>query len=432
MPDKRLAWNDLVRLTSDEDRFVRSRAASVLSSVFSDVQDKQLAWNDLHRLISNKDSNVRSRAASAIGFAFFEAPDKQLAWSDLVTLTSDEDSSVKVYANHSLGKVSIFEASQAETDEGYKKELRKAIEFFEIAALASKYFNPSQFCLPFYRSFYTIVFKKQETKAEVDKYLADAKDAVKGSKSKELLFEAVENLATALKEVQSIENLDLEAKKGELNFYRKYCDRAAELMRDTEETAPYTTELMRKGLPILDRSLKKLLEEIQKKAKTACKESQGTATEEIACVINREVQKWEISNPEEMARLIEYLAYLLKNKVANLPEKEFTLEKIDLMLNEKDLTKKFQYLNYIIGSLPGGDQVSIKNYINANTVITDPKDSNISISGDVNIPRNIPESPKFHRISKLIFEYQKEIFTGAIGSLIGALLFMILQKRYFP
>ena len=83
--------------------------------------------------------------------------------------------------------------------------------------------------------------------------------------------------------------------KGELNFYRKYCDRAAELMRDTEETAPFATIAMRKGLPILDRNLKELLEEIQKKAKIACKESKGTDTEEIACDVNREVQKWEIA-----------------------------------------------------------------------------------------------------------------------------------------
>ena len=76
----------------------------------------------------------------------------------------------------------------------------------------------------------------------MDKYLAEAKDAIKGSKSKELLFEAVENLANALKEVQNLENLDLEAIKGELNFYRKYCDHAAELMKDTEEKAPFATD----------------------------------------------------------------------------------------------------------------------------------------------------------------------------------------------
>ena len=95
--------------------------------------------------------------------------------------------------------------------------------------------NPAQFCLPFYRSFYTIIFKKQEAKEEVDKYLEEAKNAVEGSKSKEQLFEAVQNLAEALKEVQNFGNLDLPEIKGELNFYRKYCERAAELMKDLKK-----------------------------------------------------------------------------------------------------------------------------------------------------------------------------------------------------
>ena len=66
-------------------------------------------------------------------------PDKQQAWNDLNKLTNDEDSDVRAYANHSLGKVSIFKASQAEKEEDYKKELEKAIEFFEKAAQESLY-----------------------------------------------------------------------------------------------------------------------------------------------------------------------------------------------------------------------------------------------------------------------------------------------------
>ena len=48
MPDKQQAWNDLHRLTNDEDSYVRSRAAYALGSAFSQVPDKQQAWNDLH------------------------------------------------------------------------------------------------------------------------------------------------------------------------------------------------------------------------------------------------------------------------------------------------------------------------------------------------------------------------------------------------
>ena len=186
----------------------------------------------------------------------------------------------------------------------------------------------------------------------MDKYLAEAKDAVKGSKSKELLFEAVENLANALKEVQNLENLDLQAMKGELNFYRKYCDRAAELMRDTEETAPFATEAMRKGLPILDRNLKELLEEIKRRASIACKEFQETPKAEIACTINREVQDLEIGSQEEMKQRIQDLACTLKNKVADLPENEYVLNKIELMRHERDLNKQYEILLFVIAQIP--------------------------------------------------------------------------------
>lgn len=167
-------------------------------------------------------------------------PDKQQAWDNLLRLTNDEDSFVKSSSNHSLGRVSIFMAFQEETDKDYKKELEKATEFFETSAKEASHYNPAKFypakfCLPFYRLFHTIIFKKQEAREEVNKYLEEAKSAIKGSESKKQLFEAVQNLADALKEVQNLGNLDLSGMKDELNLYRKYCDHAAELMKYTDE-----------------------------------------------------------------------------------------------------------------------------------------------------------------------------------------------------
>ncbi len=243
-------------------------------------------------------------------------------------------------------------ASQAETDEDYKKELEKAIEFFEIAAKEASHYNPAQFCLPFYRSFHSIIFKRQEAKEEVNKYLEEAKYAIEDSESKKQLIEAVENLAEALKEVQNMENLDLSEMKNELNFYRTYCERAAELMKDTDEKAPFATEVLRKGLPILDRNLKELLEEIKEKAKTVCQISQGTTTEEIACAVSREIQKWEIGSQNEMTKKVEDVAYLLKTKVSNLPENEYVLNKIEEMKLESDLTKQYDALLFVIGQIP--------------------------------------------------------------------------------
>ena len=109
-------------------------------------------------------------------------------------------------------------------------------------------------------------------------------------------------------------------KKDELNFYRQYCDHAAELMREPKKQHLMLQLAMRKGLPILDRNLKELLEEIQEKAKIACKESQGTVTQGIACAASQEVQKWEIGSQEEMTKRLRDIAYILEKKVKVLYE----------------------------------------------------------------------------------------------------------------
>ena len=376
IPDKQKAWNDLHKLTNDEYSYVRYKAASALSFAFAHMPDKQKAWNDLHKLANNKDSSVRYKAASTLGSAFAHVPDKQKAWNDLHKLTNDEDSWMRVYANHSLGKVSIFKASQAEKEEDYKEELEKAIEFFETAANESYglyslaqfchpfyrsfspanesygLYSPAQFCLPFYRSFYIIIFKRQQAKEQVDEYLEEAKKVIGGSKSKELLFEAVKNLGNALKEVQNLENTDLLATQDELNYYRQYCDRAAELMIETEESAPFAIIAMRKGLSILDRNLKELLEEIQKKAKIACKESKGTATEEIACAVSKEVQKWEIGSQEEMTQNIEGLIETFRMRMPHLHGYEHIFEEIEGIRNVNDLAKQYKIVSRLVGLIP--------------------------------------------------------------------------------
>jgi nucleoside phosphorylase len=281
-------------------------------------------------------------------------PDKKQAWNDLHKLATDENSGVRTYANHSLGRVCVYKASQAEKEEDYKEELEKAIEFFEKAAqeAPSKWSNPAQFCLPFYRSFHKIIFKNWGAKEEVDKYLAEAKEAIKGSRRKELLFEAVENLANALNEVQSRGNLKLEAKKDELNFYRKYCDRATEIIRDAEEEAPFATITLRKGLPILDRNLKELIEEIQEKAKIACQVSQGTLTQEIACSVNKQIQKWEIGSQEKMTFYVESFIFTLESKIPKLPENEHIFKMINESKDQKDINKLLENASELIDIIP--------------------------------------------------------------------------------
>jgi HEAT repeat protein len=103
VPDKVQAWQDLHRLTKDEDSNVRWNAAIALRSVFSYLADKDQAWQDLHRLTQDIESSVRTKAAEALGEAFGMIPDKDQAWQDLHRLTQDEDSKVRERTADALG-----------------------------------------------------------------------------------------------------------------------------------------------------------------------------------------------------------------------------------------------------------------------------------------------------------------------------------------
>lgn len=273
---------------------MRWRAADALSSAFPQVPDIEQAWNDLHRLASDNESYVRGRVADALGIAFSHVSDKNQAWEDLIRLTSDTDSGVRIAANHSLGRVSIFRASEAD-EYGFKREMEDALGFFEKASKEATYFNPAKFCLPFYRSFYALAFKKEEAEAEVHRYLSEAKNAVQDSKSKKMLLEAVENLGKALKEVQKAR--DFNEMKSDLNAYRRYCERACGLLDTTEEKAPGASRLIRKGLPIIDERINGIIAEIQEKAKTLCKQTKGTTFEDLGKNVYRIGQNLLVENP---------------------------------------------------------------------------------------------------------------------------------------
>jgi hypothetical protein len=140
--------------------------------------------------------------------------------------------------------------------------------------------------------------------------------------------------------------------KNELDLYRKYFDRVEELMMETEKTAPYATIALRRGLPILDRKLRSLLEEIQVKAKTAFQVSKGTFTEEITKAVNSEIQKWEIGSQEEMSYYVNNLVVVLKSKIPLSPENKGIIDMIEHMKNERDLTKQYSILPTIIALIP--------------------------------------------------------------------------------
>ena len=356
-PDKDVAWEDLIRLTRDEDSGVRRRAIGALGSAFQHVPDKDVAWEDLIRLTWDKNSYVRRGAAVALGSAFQHVPDKDAAWKDLHRLTGDEDEDVRVFANYSLGRVSIFKATEAESEKDFRKYLKDSVEFFGKtkqqhvvegnrihpfglgpipfiykATPFIYYSDPSEFCLPFYRSFYVITFGKAEAKGEVEKYLSEAKSASKGSENKETLLEAVENLASALSEAQMV--IDFDATKSNLKTYMQYCNRAADLIDSAEGGAPGAARVLRRGMPIIDDRIKEIIRDIQEEARAVYRETQETPLEELGLATARSAQELPT---QDLLALMMALGNMAEDTARNWCEYLPTDKKVDACEQLKNL-----------------------------------------------------------------------------------------------
>jgi len=327
-------------------------------------KDKEQAWEDLLELTEDEDSDVRRGAANALGLAFQYLADKEQAWNDLLALTKGKNTYIRVSSNYSLGKISIYRATEAESEERLKEEMNRAIRFFEKSSQETKYFNPAEFCLPFYRSYNAVISRQEDAEEEIVKNLKEAKQAVEGSKSKEKLLEAVENLANALQEAQKLKDLD--EIKTDLNAYRRYCNRTVELLDETEDKAPGATKLMRRGLPIIDERIKELLYEIDNDTKILCDAAKGTEAEKYTNPTCEEVTKLvKIRNPIELDKRLNGFLPNLKFLVESLPEKErdFIYDKVEDIEIEEYLEDKLVLINEII--------VFVVPYINMTKVLQD-------------------------------------------------------------
>jgi len=332
VPDRRLAWDDLHLLAFDEDGYVRRGAVYAIGSAFPYVPDRNQAWEALHSLAFDEDGYVKRRVAEALGSAFPHVPDRRIAWKVMRQLTQDEDGYVRTYANHSLGRASIFKANDTKRKGDFKHEMENALKFFERASDETTYSNPSSFCLPFYRSFYTITFEKAGAKGEVEKYLAEAKSASEGSENKEMLLEAIENLANTLSEVHKL--TDFDAMKSDLNAYRQYCDRAADLIGDAAEGAPGAARVLQRGLPIIDDRIKEIIREVQEKARTVCRETQETPLKELGLATVRSAQGLPIRDPLALTMALGNMASIARDWCEYLP----TGKKVDVCEQLKNLT----------------------------------------------------------------------------------------------
>lgn len=359
LKDKDKAWEDLLALTEDKDFAVRYLAVYELGVAFQYMPDKEQAAKDLLALAKDVDSIVLKVAANALGQVFPYMPDKEQAVKNLLALTKDDEREVRLYANYSLGKISIYRATDAKSEESLKEEMVKAIEYFEKSSYESKNFNMAEFCLPFYRSYNAVIFKKEDTNEEIERNLEEAKRAVAGSKSKEKLLQAIENLANALQEAQKLRGLD--EIKTDLNAYRRYCDRAEELLDETEDKAPGAAKLVRRGLPIIDERIKEIIAEIQEKTNVLCKETKDSPLEDIGKEVNTIGQNLlRVRDPIGLEKSVNNLENALSdicNRMVGI-EKGEACELLEREKNEQYIEYKLPLMSLILSKV--SSQISNK------------------------------------------------------------------------
>ena len=267
LPDKQQAWDDLHGLTYDDSDDLESEIwgiTSAIVSAFPHLPDKQQAWDDLNRFAITE-WEVRDCAIEALGSVFVHLPNKA-ALNDLYKLTEygDEemDGDIRAYAYYSLGNISLFNASNCQNISSYENELEKAIALFEKSREEWNYQDEIVFNLCLFRALQAMLFNQPGVKEELNKNLGCLKSIIqirRADECRKSLFRAIENLSTAFKQVQYLENKGFSIAENEIRFYRKYFDQAEEFMRNTKEELPFVTEALRKGMLILDGHLEKKL-----------------------------------------------------------------------------------------------------------------------------------------------------------------------------
>lgn len=389
IPDKKHAWYDLHILTNDINDFVRWKATEALGLAFPDIPDKKLAIMDLHRLMKDKTSyirlsaeeslvkavpyieddlqaseyllrlinddsiSIRTSIAKGLNHAFPKIINKIFAWDNLLKLVNDEDAGLRAFVNYSLGKASIFKAGIAETEDNFKDELQKAFEFFEKSLRDSNCNNPADFCLPFYRLFYTLTFEEQNVGTEVQEYFNEARRASEGSKSKEELLETIALLANALKAVQKKSESDLNTKKRNINIYRQYCERVIEKLDCIEQKLPGATRVLRRGLPLINIKMKESLEVIEGKTKEFFINSQQTPFNEISKNTYRSVKGLgEIRLQIDAENRLNELRPILQSICHILPEESENLICKQLKnMDKADFPEKVRTIESVLSSI---------------------------------------------------------------------------------
>lgn len=359
--DKVQGTKDLLKLTKNKCHVVRSSATTALGLAFPYITDKVHGTKYLLKLTKDRYFIIQAAAAEALGLAYPYVSNKVQVMNDLLELTKDKeidmrpyDDDVRMYANFSLGKLSIFKATQAKNNLNFREELENAIEFFEKSTNEDNLSNPARFCLPFYRSFYVVTFGKLEEKEDIQKYINEAKSAIGFSKSKEQLLKAIENLANALNQAQKARRMGLDAMKSDLNAHRIYIEDAIKLLNITQEKAPGATKLIKKGLPIIDARLKGILKEIQEKAIVLCEQTKGTPFQTLGKELYRQGKNFSlIRDPIGLGKGVNNLQIALFAICAKMPEEERgeACELLNRAANELYIEDKVALINMVLSKI---------------------------------------------------------------------------------
>ncbi|MDD2754576.1 MAG: hypothetical protein PHS80_03505 [Methanothrix sp.] len=156
----------------------------------------------------------------------------------------------------------------------------------------------------------------------MQRYLAEAKDAIGSSENKKELFAAVDNLARALEETQKLRERSIENIQSDLRAYQWYCDRAAEHMAAAEDGAPGAVRLLRKCNPIIEERIEATIAGIQKAAREICQVTRGSGTiyEVPGAEINREAKRLSSEDPINSFKSCISIASSLKEFCRLLPD----------------------------------------------------------------------------------------------------------------
>ncbi|AKB54881.1 hypothetical protein A9239_09990 [Methanosarcina sp. A14] len=104
IPDKKKAWNDIIKLTGDENEYVRKQAIDALVFIFPEMPDKKKIWADFLNLAKARDDYIRNMAADALVSLFSGLDNKASLCEELIELSGNEDEAVQSTAVNILTK----------------------------------------------------------------------------------------------------------------------------------------------------------------------------------------------------------------------------------------------------------------------------------------------------------------------------------------